>query len=137
MTIQEFTDRTGLMPTEMEFQHIHDIYMQTNLNKDVFCKEFKKHGKSEIIEELWCKLDCKIRAFDELFTRHDNFKNEQYKKDLELALFLLGKAAAYDDPELESRAIQLTSRNTCVLIKIKSGYPLNEDDLTYITEHLH
>ena len=137
MTIQEFTDRTGLHPTEMEFQYIHDIYMQTNLNKDVFCKEYKKHGKSEIIEELWCKLDCKIRAFDELFTRHDDYKNEQYKKDLELALFLLGKASAYNDPDFEHEAIRLTSRNTCVLIKIKNGYPLTDEDFAYIAEHLH
>lgn len=136
MTQQEFTDRTGLTPSELEFQHIHDIYMQTNLNKDVFYKEFKKYGKSEIIEELWCKLECKIRAFDELFTRHDNYKAEQYKKDLELAQFFLGKAAAYNDPDFEHEAIRLTSRSTCVLIKIKEGYQLTDDDFAYIANNL-
>ena len=136
MTQQEFTDRTGLTPTEMEFQYVHDIYMQTNLNKDMFCRDYKKHGKSEIIEELYGKLAAKIRAFDELFTRHDNYKSERYKQELELARFLLSKAAAYNDPDLEREALKLVSRNTAILIKIKEGYQLTDDDFAYIANNL-
>lgn len=136
MTQQEFTDRTGLTPTEMEFQYVHDIYMQTNLNKDMFCRDYKKHGKSEIVEELYGKLAAKIRAFDELFTRHDNFKNEKYKQELELARFLLSKAAAYNDPDLEREACKLVSRSTAILIKIKDGYQLTDDDFAYIANNL-
>lgn len=136
MTQQEFTDRTGLTPTEMEFQYVHDIYMQTNLNKDMFCRDYKKHGKSEIVEELYGKLEAKNRAFDELFTRHDNFKNEKYKQELELARFLFSKAATYNDVDFEHEALKLVSRNTAILIKIKEGYQLTDDDFAYIANNL-
>lgn len=136
MTQQEFTDRTGLTPTELEFQYVHDIYMQTNLNKDMFCKDYKKHGNSVIVEELYGKLEAKNRAFDELFTRHDNFKNEKYKQDLEFARFLFSKAAAHNDPDLEREALQLVSRSTAILIKIKEGYQLTDDDFAYIANNL-
>lgn len=136
MTQQEFSERTGLTPTELEFQYVHDIYMQTNLNKDIFCKDYKKHGNSEIMEELYGKLEAKNRAFDELFTLHDNFKNEKFKQDLELARFLLGKSATYNDPDFEREALQLVSRSTAILIKIKEGYQLTDDDFAYIANNL-
>lgn len=52
MTKQEFTDRTGYTPDDQEFAKIHSTYMQTVLDKDEFCEDWKNHNTSKIIESL-------------------------------------------------------------------------------------
>lgn len=44
MTQQEFMERTGITPTAEDFDYIHAVYLNTSMNKDEFCKDFKKHG---------------------------------------------------------------------------------------------
>lgn len=54
MTRKEFEDRTGLEVTALEFSKVHDIYMAAGeMDKDTFCSEWKQHGESELIAELW------------------------------------------------------------------------------------
>ena len=43
MTQKEFEERTGIVPTPEDFEYIHEMYMNTSMDKDAFCKEFKKH----------------------------------------------------------------------------------------------
>ena len=52
MTQKEFEDRTGLKPTPEEFNYIHALYMNTDMDKDEFCNDFKKHGASSIMKEV-------------------------------------------------------------------------------------
>ena len=52
MTQKEFEERTGLTPTVEEFDYIHAVYMNTSMDKNEFCKDFKKHGDSKIIREV-------------------------------------------------------------------------------------
>lgn len=45
MTIQEFTDRTGFAPTESYYHSvIEPEYMASNIEKDAWCKQWKKNG---------------------------------------------------------------------------------------------
>ena len=137
MTIQEFIDRTGLHPTEEKFKSIHQMYMYTNFeDKDAFCKEYKKCGNSPLVEDLMSMIDTRLQSWNELFDRFEEYKRKQYVADLDMATFLLGKAASYNDSDLESEAIRLTSHKTVILIKIKNNYPLTSDDFTYIAENL-
>lgn len=63
MTQKEFEDRTGLKPTNGEFGYIHDVYMQTSMDKDEFCKDFKKHGDSKIIRDIHARaVNSNFRA---------------------------------------------------------------------------
>ena len=136
MSIQEFIDRTGLHPTEEKFASIHEMYMHTNLDKDAFCKEYKKCGNSPLVEELVGRIESKTYAYDCLFESNEKSKVEQAKRDLEMAMFLLDKADIYSDPALEEEAIKLVSRKTVVLIKIKHGHHISSADYAYIAEHL-
>ena len=52
MTQKEFTDRTGIIPTSEEFVKIHSIYMTTSLDKDEFCRDWKKHSQSAIMDSM-------------------------------------------------------------------------------------
>lgn len=44
MTQQEFTARTGFYPTASQFDAINAAYMNSDSDKDTFCKEWKRNG---------------------------------------------------------------------------------------------
>ena len=137
MTQQEFFDRTGLSATPEEFSFVHKVYMAcATLDKDAFCREYKKHGASRIITELMDALDAKARAYDTVFNDGLEYRDKITRDNLDMAQFLLGKAAVYNDPDLEERAIALTSKSVVVLIKIKNGCPLSNEDFKYIADNL-
>ena len=56
MTQQEFMERTGITPTAEDFDYIHAVYLNTSMNKDEFCKDFKKHGDSRIIRDVHVRV---------------------------------------------------------------------------------
>lgn len=51
MTQQEFTDRTDYKPTQAEFVKIHDAYMATDIDKDLFCKIWQKVNGHKVLEQ--------------------------------------------------------------------------------------
>ena len=52
MTQKEFMERAGVVPTSEEFDYIHAVYMNTSMDKDEFCKDFKKHGGSSVLRDV-------------------------------------------------------------------------------------
>lgn len=137
MTQQEFSERTGLHPTDEKFKFINDLYMYCGtLDKDEFCLDYKAHGNSHIIYDLMDTIEAKTKACDNVFNAYEAFRNERYNRELALATVLLGKAVAHNDTDLEREALQLVSRNTAILIKIKEGYQLTDDDFAYIANNL-
>lgn len=65
MMISEFIERTGFEPTYVEYLNdIEPEYMGTEMDKDAFCKQWKKNGgisrltrkRARTIEELQTKL---------------------------------------------------------------------------------
>lgn len=137
MEKQEFTQRTGLVPSSEEFATIHRIYMMcATLDKDKFCREYKKHGTSCIIKELECAVIAEKHKTDSIFTKLTDLEGAISKRNLEMAEFLIGKAVAHDDLDFESKALELVPRCTAILIKAKNGYPMTADDLAYIAKNL-
>ena len=137
MTQQEFIDRTGLTPTAEEFATIHRIYMAcAALDKDEFCRDYKKHGMSRIVAQLLDTLIGEERKADAIFESLTAVEQAANTRNLDMAVFLLGKAAAYDDTDFEYEALKLVSRSTVILIKVKNGYPMTADDLDYIAKNL-
>lgn len=117
MTQKEFEDRTGIKPTEEEFDYIHAVYLNTSMNKDEFCKDFKKHGDSRIIR------DVHVRVLNY------EMKCEQQKKVIDnLADFLIGKAHAYDDTDFRNQAVKIVGEMDVVKRTIELGLPLWDED---------
>ena len=64
MMKSEFTERTGFEPTEAEYREIEAEYMGCDIDKDEFCKTWKKQGgiqrlmrlRARRIEELEAEL---------------------------------------------------------------------------------
>lgn len=137
MTREEFTERTGLTPTSEEYQHIEAMYMAAgNMDKDEFCKEFKKHGMSRILEELFARIQGQENSINALTERHDDYIKTTAEKDIELAIFLIGKACAYDDTDFYKEAVRLIGQRAVTVHKVQAGLPLWEEDINYIDNNL-
>lgn len=117
MTQKEFEDRTGIKPTEAEFDYIHAVYLNTSMNKDEFCKDFKKHGDSRIIRDV----HVRVLNYEMKCERQKNAINE-------LADFLIGKAHAYDDTDFRNQAVKLVGEMDVVKRTIELGLPLWDED---------
>lgn len=73
MMRSEFIERTKFEPTAAEYEEIENEYMGTDLDKDAFCKLWKKQGGAERlmrlrarrIEELEAEIAKKDKEYDE------------------------------------------------------------------------
>lgn len=117
MTQKEFEERTGIIPTAEEFDYIHAVYMNTSMDKDAFCKEYKKHGESRII----CEVHVRVLNYEMKCERQKNAINE-------LADFLIGKAHAYNDTDFRNQAVRLVGKVEVVKRTIELGLPLWDED---------
>lgn len=74
MMKSEFIERTGFEPTADEYREIEQEYMGCDIDKDQFCKEWKKNGgiqrlmrlRARRIEELEAEVQKRAREYDEL-----------------------------------------------------------------------
>lgn len=121
MTQKEFEERTGIKPTAEEFDYIHAVYVNTSMDKDEFCNEWKKHGESWIIREVHVRvlnweMECEL----------------QKNAISGLADFLIGKAHAYDDTDFRDQAVRLVGETETVKRTIELGLPLWDEDRKHI-----
>ena len=57
MTRQEFNERTGYTLNEEQYREVEAMYMAAgNMNKDVFCKDYKKHQSCRKVERETAEL---------------------------------------------------------------------------------
>ena len=64
MTQQEFTQRTNVEVSYNEFNAIHEVYMNSDLDKDEFCKMWVKMNKTRVQN---AKVERMIKAKDEAY----------------------------------------------------------------------
>ena len=122
MLQHEFEALTGLSVTDTEFNHvINPMYMSTDLDKQVFCKEWKKHGlgTSEVAKAMSDRVNEQRMAIDSL------------KKELDSVVrFLLSRG----EPACDKQAIKIAGHKECITIKMQQNYELTEDDRVFIIE---
>ena len=74
MTQKEFFDRTGIELTEDQYKQVEQMYLEAgNMDKDEFCKDYKKHHESTLLatyfrqaENLKDKLDALEKAAQDM-----------------------------------------------------------------------
>lgn len=74
MMKSEFIERTGFEPTEVEYREIEAEYMGCDIDKDEFCKTWKKQGgiqrlmrlRARRIEELEAELVKEKNDYDRM-----------------------------------------------------------------------
>jgi len=115
MMMQEFIERTGFEPTSYEYREIEEEYYGADVDKDAFCKTWKKNGgvqrltrrRATRIEDLEAKLAKQEREnkklVEELNKKYIDLQSEYYKDVASL------KATIKE--ERESAAIQSMNTN--------------------------
>ena len=64
MTQQEFTQRVNVEVSKKEFEAINEVYMNSDLDKDEFCKMWVKMNKTRVQN---AKVERMIKAKDEAY----------------------------------------------------------------------
>lgn len=127
MTKKEFQDRTGINVSEELFNSIHIIYMNAgeNIDKDTFCKDYKKHGSSTILNALHNRVVALQKE-----------RNRLLDDKRLTAISLIREAAANKSTALHELAIVMLGPDNYLREKIKLGIAFDSDDYELVTEFL-
>jgi len=69
MLVSEFTERTGVQLEPEEYQNVETMYNEVKMNKDDFCKEWKKLYKNPLMKEIvesFAKFRAKEREISDV-----------------------------------------------------------------------
>lgn len=159
MLISEFIDRTGFRPTE-DYYHtvIESDYMKSDLDKDAWCKQWKRNGGIQKAYDAMCKeaaneyanvlkLEADIKTLNEQI---DNLKDEcnqlyvckEMATDLEaekqaLIEFIISDNEAYCSPTMRQKVIELMGAKEYISYKIEHEMTLWQSDKDLIIELLN
>lgn len=134
MMQQEFEQRTGMTVTADEYKKIEKLYMSSgNIDKDTFCKEYKKVANTEIVKELQMSL----RITEGKLTSARMSLEAAEARENELANFLMEQAQKLGSMELRQKAIDLIGAKEYMLRKLKNDTPLWDADRELLIETLN
>lgn len=133
MTQKEFENRTGLTVSADEYAGIEAVYMAAGeMDKDVFCAEWKKIGGSRLVMELFGEV---MRQRGEI-ERLKGDEQESRKLLGEAAEYLIEKSSERDDIGMRRQACRLIGEREVVMYKLNYDQTLCDEDLVWIREQL-
>lgn len=149
MTKQEFTERTGINPTEEEFDKIHDLYILTGaeMDKDSFCAAYKSCKDMTLINALYHSLLFSTSRLKEERDSIEKERKEDRKKleDLwdktDVAVFNILEVAEKTLNEnhaefLRSTAVSLVGKFDVCMAKLDRGYAMDEEEREYFYDEI-
>ena len=140
MTKQEFTELTGINPTEEEFDKIHELYMATGaeMDKQSFCAAYKSCKDMTLVNALYRSLAFSINRLKEERDRIEKERKEDRKKLEDLwektdeAVFNILKmsedAPDEDHAILNSIAVSLVGKFDVCMAKLDRGYVMDAEE---------
>jgi len=143
MLIKEFIDWTGFTPTD-DYYHkeIEPEYEHSNLDKDDWCKQWKKNGGIQKAYDAMCKdaanNHLRVKELESVIDENTQKLSEYYKRIQELepkasvydgmADFLIEQAEKWSATDLRAKAIEMLGSSEYLRRKIEKGYNLWEAD---------
>lgn len=159
MLISEFIDRTGFRPTE-DYYHteIEPEYNNSNLDKDAWCKQWKKNGGIQKAYDAMCKqaandyaqvltLQSRVKELEEhngklidecnqLNVAKENL-DDLHAEMIEMTVFIIEQAEKYSSNELREKAIEMMGEREYIAFKINHDLNLWQADKNLIIELLN
>ncbi|MDR1120679.1 MAG: hypothetical protein LBM08_07145 [Dysgonamonadaceae bacterium] len=133
MSHQEFIERTGLTPTIEEYQTIEAIYMAAGeMDKDEFCKDFKKCGSSRLVAELFGRT----RTLKGQYEERCNEIEDLHEQKNEMVDFLIERAQAFSDKELLEKASEMVGQKEVIRRRIVKGHTLWSHETEWMLSNL-
>lgn len=111
MTQKEFEERTGLKLKVGDYAEVEEMYMNTDLDKDEFCK-------------LWVENPTALKEIE----RKTVLVRELYEERRNLINFLIEQAEKWSASDLKNKAITMIGEKEYLRSKIEKGYALWESD---------
>jgi hypothetical protein len=148
MTKQEFTELTGINPTEEEFDKIHELYMATGaeMDKQSFCAAYKSCKDMTLVNALYRSLAFSINRLKEERDRIEKERKEDRKKLEDLwektdeAVFNILKmsedAPDEDHAILNSIAVSLVGKFEVCMAKLDRGYVMDAEEREYFYDKI-
>lgn len=148
MTKQEFTELTGINPTEEEFDRIHELYMATGaeMDKQSFCAAYKSCKDMTLVNALYHSLAFSINRLKEERDRikkewkEDRKKLEDLWEKADEAVFNILKISeeAPDDDHaiLNSTAVSLVGKFDVCMAKLDRGYVMDAEEREYFYDKI-
>lgn len=148
MTKQEFTELTGINPTEDEFDKIHELYMATGaeMDKQSFCAAYKSCKDMTLVNALYHSLAFSINRLKEERDRIEKERKEDRKKleDLwektdEAVLNILKISEDANDEDhaiLNSIAVSLVGKFDVCMAKLDRGYVMDAEEREYFYDKI-
>ena len=149
MTKQEFTERTGINPTEEEFDKIHDLYMLTGaeMDKDSFCAAYMSCKDMTLVNALYhnmlfstsrLKKECDSIEKER---KEDRKKLEDLWEKTDEAVFNILEVAEKTLNEnhaefLRSTAVSLVGKFDVCMAKLDRGYVMDEEEREYFYDEI-
>lgn len=119
MTQKEFEERTGLKLNAEGYAEVEQIYMNTDLDEDAFCK-------------LWMKNPAALKEIEQKTV----LVRELYEERKCLANFLIEQAEKWSASDLREKAIAMIGEREYLRRKIAKGYNLWKLDKELLDEIL-
>lgn len=149
MTKQEFTELTGINPTEEEFDKIHDLYMLTGaeMDKDSFCAAYMSCKDMTLVNALYHNLLFstsrlkKERDSIEKERKEDRKKLEDLWEKMDFAvdgvLEVAEKTVNENHAEfLRSIAVALDGEFNVCMIKLIKGYAMSKEEREFFYDEI-
>lgn len=111
MTQKEFEERTGLKLAAGDYTEVEERYMNTDLDKDAFCK-------------LWIENPVALKEIE----RKTVLVRELYEERKSIEKFLIDQAEKWSASDLREKAIVMMGEREYLRRKIAKGYNLWEED---------
>ena len=113
--------------TPEEYKEIEGYYnaASNQIDKDLFCKEWKKYSDSFLLKDYYERikfLEQQVHDMQEFFNPTVNL--------------LLRKADEFDDKDLKAEAIAMVGLKEVIVRKIKMSLELDQEDKEYIANNL-
>lgn len=133
MNKQEFIERTGLTPTSEEYEAIEALYMAAGeMDKDEFCKEYKKHGTSRLVSVLFKETKVLKGQLEEA----NNIIEDLREQKSQMLDFLIEQAEKWSASDLREKAIKILGAKEYLRRKVEKGFNLWESDRELLIELL-
>lgn len=162
MTQKEFTERTGFKPTAACYHElVEPEYVNSDLDKDEWCKQWKKNGGIQKAYDWQCKVGAddaaKAANLEHDLNEANDIKNQRYKElskclnenndlhkqnedltndKMNLVLFLIEQAEKWSATDLREKAIELIGAKAYLSYKIKHEMNLWQLDKELLIENL-
>lgn len=140
MTQKEFEQIARCKVKVEEWSIVETLYMSAgDMDKQSFCKDLRKmcaidYATDEIELRESLKEIGRLVASVEKELREN--KKATASKNKELAMFLIGKAHAYEDSDFRKQAISLIGEQAVVRATLEMGLPLWNEDRAMLMDML-